>query len=314
MNRDELKLAVAEAAKTIAVTPGKSAYAELITELVQPNHLTYDILRDVFPVERRNPGDYMTRRIRKGKFRARTMVPGTQHLTDAVIYNNQFAYLFDRLICGTSANLMEVRRGELGTLDDIQRELKADLVDEVVSKMFNLLTTVWSATNTPSNYTNATSTGLTATVLDAAMENVIEKSGDIKAILGTRRALLNLFGFAGYKEFVLSDGTTRVALRMEEVLLERYKTGKISSYNGTPVVILPQIQENRLPLIDRKLIRDDVVLVIGNDPGNLVLFGDVEDQEHTDTSKQPADYAYWAWQAYGLLVDRPEQIHVIETA
>ena len=314
MYREQLKKAVAETAKSVRSTNGHSAYAELITELVQPRHLTLDVLESFLPVSTVQNGNYVARKMRKGRFRARSMVPGAQHLADVPVYAAQFANFFDRLIAGVTMNVLEIERGELGTLDELKREVRADLFDELVSKLFNMLGTVWSATNTPSNYINATSTGLTATVLDAAMENTIEYSGGIKAIVGTRRSLLNLYGFAAYKEFLLSDATTRVALRMEDVLLERYRTGKISSYNGAPIIEIPQVLEKRLPTINRKLVRDDLVIVVGEDAGKVLLMGDTQTQDHTDMTKQPPDYIYHAWQEWSMFIDRPEAITIIETA
>lgn len=52
-------------------------------------------------------------------------------------------------------NLWEIRGGELGSLETIKSEVQKDLVDECVSRVFNILTTVWNSTNTPLNYTNA---------------------------------------------------------------------------------------------------------------------------------------------------------------
>ena len=312
MNRDDLKKAYSEVASRAG--NGDKALAELITEVVNPNHITFDVFSSFMPVERYNPGDYINKRIRKGRFRARQMIPGAQHLTDAIVYKTQFNYMFDRLIAGYSGNLMEIKRGELGTLEEIKREVRADLIDECVSKVFNLLTTVWNSTSTPSNFVNATSTGLTATNLDSAMENLIEKAGNIRAIIGTRRALLPLYSFAGYKDVLLADGSTREALPLTELLMERQRTNRISLYNGTTVVEIPQILENRLPTINRKLVRDDVVLLVAENAGSIALMGDPEEQEHTDTSKQPADYVYHTWQQWGLLVDRPEYLSVIEVS
>lgn len=314
LTREELQRAVAEVAVSAGNGTGKSAYAELITEMVQPRHITFDVFSLFMPVTTRNPGDYFARKIRKGKFRARTMVPGASHLTDAIIYNSQFQYVFDRLIAGTAMNIMEIRRGELGTLEEIQREVRADLIDECVSRVFNLLTSVWSATNTPSNFINATSTGLTKTALDVAMENTIEKAGNIKAIVGTRRALLPLYSFAGYNEVTATGSNTNGIMPLNDVLMERFNTGRVSSYNNATIIEMPQILENRLPLINRKLVRDDVVLVIGENPGNIVLFGDPQEQEYNDMTKQPYDYQYHTWQEFGILIDRPEYITVIDVS
>jgi len=316
MNRDELTKAVAEAAKTAGtVQGGRSAFAELITSLIEPKHISFEVFSLFMKTVNRNPGDYTARKIRKGRFRARTMVPGAQHLTDAVIYNSQFAYQFDRLIAGASLNLMEIRNGELGTLENIQSEVRKDLIDECVSRIFNLLTTVWNSTNTPNNYVNAISTGLTASVLDNSIENLIEKAGNVSAIVGTRRALYPLYSFAGYREIAPAGANTNGIMPIDSVLLERFNTGRVSTYNGIQLVEMPQILENRLPTINRKLVRDDVVLLLGGDTvGEIVLFGDPQSQEYTDMTKQPADYVYHTWQEWGILVDRPEFMSVIEVA
>lgn len=311
--REELQKAVAEIAST-AGEPGKKAYAQLITELLQPNHITFDVFSAFLPVERYKPGDYVTRKVRKGRFRSRTMVMGASHLTDAMVYNNQFTYLFDQLIAGTSMNINEVRNGELGTLDEIKSEVKADLIDECVSKVWNVLTTVWNSTNTPLNYQDASSTGLTSTGLDYSLENLIEKAGNVNAIVGSRRALLPLYSFAGYKDVLLADNTTRKALWLGDVLMERFDTGRVSKYNGIPVIEIPQILENRLPIFNRKLVRDNIVMLMGQNAGRIALFGDPQEQEFTDYSKQPADYTYHTWQQWGILVDRPEYMGIIKVS
>jgi hypothetical protein len=209
---------------------------------------------------------------------------------------------------------MEVRSGEIGTVDEITREVTNDLVDECVSNVFNLLTTVWSSTNTPSNYIDASSTGLTNTVLQTGIENTIDKIGNVRAIVGTRRALLPLYSLAGYVDVLLADGTTRQALPLDEILMERYNTNTVSRYLGIPVVTIPQILGNTLPTINRKLVRDDVVLIVGDNAGEIVLYGAPEDQEFIDGSKQPAEWQYHTWQSFGILLDRPEAITVVKVA
>lgn len=310
MNKEELKRAVAERAATAGENKG---FAEIIREFVEPNHVTMEVFSAFLRTRQLNPGDQIARKIRRGRYRARTMVPGSQHLTDATTFNAMFTYMFDRLIAGTSMNLMEVRNGELGTVDEIKRNVRADLVDETVARVFNLMTTVWSASNTPSNYVDATSSGLTKTVLDSAIETVLDRVGNVRAIVGTRSALSPLYDFAGYIDVVLADSSTRQALPLDEILMERFNTNRVSRYRNVPVIEVPQIRANTLPTIDRKLVRDDMVLVIGEDVGEVVQYGAPEDQEHVDTSKQPADWQYHTWQAWGLLIDQPEGLVLIET-
>lgn len=74
LSRDELKKVYAERAATIG-TSTRSAYAETIVELVNPNHVSLDVFSAFMPVEQLNPGDNITRRVRKGKYKVRSMVP-----------------------------------------------------------------------------------------------------------------------------------------------------------------------------------------------------------------------------------------------
>jgi hypothetical protein len=310
-----LERAFAEIARSAGTSvSGKSALAELLVEVVEPNHLSLDIFNAFLPTSARNEGDYFTRRMRKNKFRARSHVNGTIPLADTPIMNNLWMHVYDQIIVGLSISQQELERGELGTLENLRAQMRMDLFDEIVSRIFNLMTSVWSASTTPSNYTNATSTGLTATVLDNAMENVIERAGMVKAIAGTRRSLLPLYGFASYREFLLSDNTTRTAPYMEQILLERYQTGKVASYNGAPVIEIPQVLEERLPTITRKLVRDDIVVVIGDDVGEAALLGPTVTQDYTDLRVVPPMYFDYMYQKFGIVIDRPERIHVIETA
>lgn len=73
--KDNLELAIAELAKTAATVPsGKSAYAEMIVDTVNPNHLSLDVFSTFMPVRQFMPGDMFVKRVRKG-VRVRTMVP-----------------------------------------------------------------------------------------------------------------------------------------------------------------------------------------------------------------------------------------------
>ena len=312
MKKLDIQRAVAEAAQHIG-TPNK-AFAELITEMVEPQHVSFEVFRQFLPVRTLNKGDTLSRKARRGRYKGRTMVPGAQHLTDATYFQSQFTYTMQQLIAGTHLNLLEVKSGELGTLEEIKSAVRSDLIDDAVSKVFNLMTTVWTASNTPAHYIDASSTGLTQTSLDVGLETVLESLGSAKAIIGTRKALLPLYKFSGFVDVLLANGTTRQALPLNEVLLEYWSTGKVSSYVGVPIIDIPQISANTLPTLSRKLIRDDIVLIVGEDAGQIIQYAEFEEQEHIDTSKQPADYQYHTWNSWGVLVDRPEGVVVIKTA
>ena len=129
-----------EAAKTAKDAKGmRTAYADLVIETIQPNHLSLDLLSAFMPTVQKNPGDQIGKRVRRGRYPIRTMVPGSKHLTDVLSYQEYVTFMFDRLIAGTSHSVWEIESGEVGTVDQFKTELRADLFDELVSKVFSLL-------------------------------------------------------------------------------------------------------------------------------------------------------------------------------
>lgn len=322
--RPELQQAIAEAARTAGTVQqgGRSAFANLIMEIVEPNHLSLDLFSAFLPTRQFKPGDEIGKRVRRGRYPIRTMVPNSKHLHDVLSYQEQQAYMFDRLIAGTSHNIWEINSGEVGTVDQFKNELRADLFDELVSRVFSLLSTVWNSTDTPNNYTDASATGLTATALDAAIETLLNYTGSVRSIVGSRTALLPMYAFAQFKEFVLTGTGTDRGFAVTDAFNEFTNTNRVTSYRGIPVVEIPQVYRNRLGFTGanantglrdatNRMIDDSRVLVIGEDAGSVALMDEMKFQEYTDMSFQPANYVLHGWQAYGMIVDDPERISVI---
>jgi len=105
MDREQLSRAVAEVARTAqdaGRTGRRTAYADLVVDVIQPNHLSLDLFSAFMPVTQMQPGDLRGRRVRRGRYPIRTMVPGSKHLTDVLDYLEYQTFMFDRLIAGTS--------------------------------------------------------------------------------------------------------------------------------------------------------------------------------------------------------------------
>lgn len=322
MDREQLKKAVAEVAKTAVDARGmRTAYSDLVIDVAQPNHLSLELFNAFMPVVQKNPGDQVGRRVRRGRYPVRTMTPGAKHLTDVLSYQEYISFMFDRLIAGTSHNVWEIQSGEVGTVDTMKAELRADLFDELVSKVFSLLTTAWTASATPSNYLDSSATGVTQTGLEAMMETVLNYSGQVRAIVGTRAALLPLYRFAQFREFTLTGTGTDRAAFPTAAFDEFLRTGRVASYLGTPVIELPQVYRNRLDAGStsgikgsaQRMIPTDKILVIGDQVGQVALMGTFEYQDYTDPSTQPANYVLHGWQAYGLLIDDVQSLGIIKT-
>ncbi len=321
-NSEQFKQAVAEVVKTAASANGmRTAYSDLVIQTTEPNHLSLDLFSAFLPTVQRNKGDQIGRRVRRGRYPIRTMVPGAKHLHDVLSYQEYYTMMFDRLIAGTSHSVWEIQSGEVGTVEQFRTELRADLFDEIVSKVFSLLTTTWTTAATPNNYLDQSGTGVTLVGLEAMMETILNYSGQVRAIMGSRAALLPIYKFAQYREFVLGGtGTDRVAFPTS-ALNEFLGTMKVSSYLGVPIIELPQVYRNRLSAgatsglrdASQRMIPTDKILVIGGQPGEVVLFDGFEYQDYTDPTTQPANYVLHGWQAYGMVIDDVEQIGVIKT-
>jgi hypothetical protein len=312
MENTELIKAVAEQAKTAGASPtGKSAFAETIINMVEPNHLSLDLFNTFMPTRQANLGDTIIRRVRRGRYGVQTMVPGTNHLvsqpTDVQDYHS---YIFDRLIGGARESVWNLRNGDLTTIDRIRQQLQWDLTDNLVSKVFSLLGSTWNSSDTPNNY--AVTTNLTYTILDTMIENLLLSAGSVKAIIGTRTALRNIYNFAGWREWNYMSGSGSIAYPVTPKLIEYLDTNRVSSYKGITLIELPQVFRNQLPNFREKLIPDNQIILVGQDAGEILMYGGVEYQDYTDMTIQPADYILNAWMSYGMIVDMPENIGVIK--
>jgi hypothetical protein len=312
MQDKELMKALAEQAKTAGQSPtGKSAFAETIINMVEPNHLSLDLFSTFMPTRQANLGDTIIRRVRRGRYGIQTMVPGTNHLvsqpTDVQDYHT---YVFDRLIGGVRESVWNLRAGDLTTIDRMRQQLQFDLTDNLIAKVFALLGSVWNSVDTPSNY--ATTTNLTYPILDTMIENLLLSAGSVKAIIGTRSALRNIYDFAGWREWQYMSGSSEIAYPVTPKLLEYLTTNRVSSYKGIPLIELPQVFTNQLPDFREKLIPDNQIILVGQNAGEILMYGNVEYQDYTDMTIQPADYILNAWMSYGMVVDMPENIGVIK--
>ncbi len=322
LTREQLAKAIAEKANTAGVSRNKqSAYADLVMSVVEPNHLTLDLFSAFLPVRQMNPGDRVGKTVRRGRYPVRTMVPGSKHLTDVTDFVEQMTFMFDRLIAGTNRSVWEIESGDVGTVEQMRTDLRADIFDELVSKVFTLLSTVWNGTDTPSNYADASSGGVTANVLDAMIETIIDRSGQVRSIVGSRRALLPIYTFAQYREFVLTGTATDRGFGITTAFEEFTRLNKVSTYKGIQLVELPQVYRNRLPInatgtlrsAEQRMIPTDKILVIGNQAGEVALMGETAYQDYTDPTTQPPNYVLHSWQSYGMIIEDVEQIGVIKT-
>jgi hypothetical protein len=321
MNREELVKAIAERVLTVGDGSKRSAYAELVVDIVQPNHLDLSLFNAFMKTTQMKPGDVLAKRVKRGRYPARTLVPGKNHLADVTDYVEQQVFSYDALVAGTQHPLWEIQSGEIGTVESLRNELRADLFDEIVSRVFTMLATVWNSTDTPDNYVDATGSGVTATALDALIETILERTGSVNAIIGSRRALLPVYTFSQFREFVLTGTGTDRGFGVTDAFNEFTKTNKVNTYKGIPLIELPQVYRNRLPAnatgglrdVSQRMIPTNKIIVVGDNVGEIALMGETQYQDYTKMDTIPPNYVLHTWQPFTLVVDDVELIGVIET-
>lgn len=299
---DENKLK--EAYASLIKEGKREALAQLIVEYVQPGHITTDFVSLLMNSRRLNPGDALVKKVRKG-IKVRTLVPGAIHLANEVTVSDRINYVLDGADVKVTANEWEIESGELGTLDSIRSEMQAKLRDFYLNKVFTALTTVWTAVNTPSNFTNVGGS-ITASALKNAIDRINQTTGGVRAVVGTRAALTPITTFgAGY-----TDGTNTYAVskNIEEIM----QTGWLGRYYGAPILALQQEYDN--PEDHNALLPNDKILVIGESVGDFITYGDVKTKQWSDMNPTPPQWYLELYQQFGLIVDKADGIYVLKVA
>lgn len=298
---DEIK--VKEAVAELLKSGNRDAVAELIVEYVQPQQVTTDFISMLLNTRTLKPGDSLVKKIRKG-IEVRTLVPGSVHLASEITVSDRINYVLDGANVKVTANEWELESGELGSIEEIRAEMMYKLRMYYYNKIFTALSSVWNATNTPNNYTFVGG-NITYTALENAIDRINQTTGGVKAVVGTRAAMTPITKF---QAFWARDAST---VGYSPSLIERIMSeGMLGQYYGAPLVVIDQVYDN---LEDyRPQIPEDKILVIGENVGEFVLYGDVKTKQYTDPRPTPPQWFLEIYQQFGLLVWNAQGIFVIE--
>jgi hypothetical protein len=280
----------------------RNALAELLVEYVQPQHITTDFISMLMNTRNLKPGDALIKKVRKG-IQVRTLVPGAIHLASEITVSERMNYVLDGADVKVHANEWDLESGELGTIDEIKNEMAMKLKDFFMNKVFTALSTVWSATNTPDNFTDVGGV-ITSTALKNAIDYINQTTGGVKAVVGTRAVLTPVTTFGAS----WSDGTSNMVV--PDNIKEIMATGWLGRYYGAPLIALEQQYDN--PEDYNALLPNDKILVIGQNVGEFVTFGDVRTKEWTDMRPTPPQWNFELYQQFGLIVDNAQGIYVLK--
>lgn len=229
-------------------------------------------------------------------------------MASEITTQDRMNYVLDGASVKIRYNEWELERGDIGTLAEIRREMRAKLTDFYFNKVFTALSSVWTAANTPNNFTDLGTT-VTATSIEDAVDEINYRGGGAKIIIGTRRALQPITKFGGFWD----SGTTGAGTPhapIPGVLEEIHQTGWVGRYYGVPVVGLDQIFDN--PVDYNPLLPEDKILVVGHSVGDFITYGDVRVKQWTDNNPTPPDFFIELYQQFGMLVDNAAGIYVIK--
>lgn len=286
----------------------REALSQLFIEFIAPNHLSQNIVGLFLNTRTLKPGDALIYKVRRG-LEVRKLIPGSVHLASEVSTTDRINFTLEGAQVGATYNLWEMESGEIGTVGELQAEMRAKLTDYYVNRVFTALSTVWSASNTPNNFTNVGGS-LTATALKNAIDNINQRVGRVRAVVGTRKALTPITTFGAGWDVTTPAGTTQQA--NYPALNEIWQSGWLGRYYGAPIVALDQIYDNAVDY--NPLLPEDKVIVIGENVGDFILYGDTKFQNYDKMEIIPPQYVLNIYQQYGMIVNNAQGIHVLKVA
>jgi len=302
MDEQKFKKALAEVAKT-----DKRALAELIVEYIEPKHITRDIVGMFLNTRSLNPGDALVKKVRRG-IEVRQLVPGQDTLASQITVKEVVNHVLDTAYAEVAHNEWEVESGEIGTIDEIRREMMAKLSDFYVVKVMNALYTL-ATINDSTNFWYVSS--LTRSTLEDAIDSIADVAGSVRAVVGRRPTLAPITKFAGYRVPVGQTEAAGYPVPVPSALEEIRRTGWFGVYYGANFIALEQVYDN--PYDRNGLIQDNLIAVIGDNCGEFITYGDEREDQWSDMQTAPPTWHLRIYQQYGMLFDRMENVGIIRT-
>lgn len=280
----------------------RDAFAQVLVEFIEPNHLSRQVVDLFLDTRSLDAGDVLVKKIRKG-VEVHTLVPGAVHLAHEITISDRINFVLDGADVKVTYNEWELDRGEIGTVESIRNEMRDKLQDFYVNKVFTALSSVWSAANTPDNFTDVGGT-ITSTALEAAIDYINQNTAGARAIVGAKSAVTPITKFGAF----WSDGTN-VGFA-EELIMKIWQDGWLGRYYGVPIIALDQVFDNLEDF--NPLIPTDRIMVIGEGVGEFITYGEVRTKQWTDMNPTPPQFMLELYQQFGMIVDNARGIYVLE--
>lgn len=295
----------------------RKAYAEVVTEYVNPVYLSLDLMGQFMNTREMSFGDIHVKRF-KGKYHVQQIVPGQITLGEQItIRDKAYTYNLDILSAKALYNELELRHGGVQfTPEQVREDVRAALNEKLVMRTWNALANIWTTGNSTaltipgssnSNWIDA-SGALTSTALDAAIDHTNYWAGSVRAIIGTEAALAPLSTFGQYK--LVTGTNSDMFFSTNGQPYGTFNNGSpfgngpkpVESYRGVSnIVRLKQIfDETEFP--PTPLLPSDFVLVIGDNVGEFITYGGPQTKEWTDMEPTPPNWTYETWIQFGMMI------------
>jgi len=299
-NLEQYKEALASLAKT-----DREALAAMIIEYVNPNHIAVDYVSMLLNTRSLNPGDQLFKRLRSG-IEVRTLYPGAIHLASEVTVQDRAWYHLSGIDVKVHANEWDIESGQIGSLADIQAEMRAKIQDYYINLVITALGSLWTAANTPNNFVNVGG-NLTAAVLETAIDWINYRVGAVKAVVGVRRLMSPITKFAQYTPY--NPSPTSWGVGVPSAIEEVRRTGFVGTYYGATIIGLDQSWDD--PVNNNTQLPEDKVLVIGDNVGEFITYGEIKSKQWTNWDPTPPVFQMELYQQYGMIIDKQQGVYVI---
>lgn len=294
----------------------RHAFAEVVTEYVDPVYLTLDLASTFMGTKEMKFGD-MLRRQFKGKYHVQQIVPGQITLGEQItVRDSALSYNLDILSAKAEYNVLELEHGgPTYRPETVREDVNKALAEKILMRGWNALANIWTAGNasaltiTGSSFSNFIDAGgpLTSTALDNAIDHVNFWTPGVKTIIGTEAALAPLTTFGQYRlisgpntdNYVTLDGRPAGTFRNTSPFGSDFG---VESYRGVSnIVRVKQIfDESEYP--PRPILPNDYVLVIGEDIGQFITYGGPQFKEFIDNRPTPPYWNYETYVQFGMMI------------
>lgn len=308
---NEDRVALASLAKS-----DRRAFAEVITEYIDPIFLTLDIAGQFMNTREIRLGDIYVKQFR-GKYNVQQIVPGQITLGQQItVKNKAMSYNLDILSAKAKYNELELQNGGPAFRPEtVRSDVRAALEEKLTMRMWNALGNVWTAGNasaltitgsSTSNFIDA-SGPLTSTALDAAIDHVNYWTPGVKTIIGTEQALAPLSTFGQYRlvSGSLADNYVTINGQPAGTFDNRSPFGgaaPVESYRGVNNIVRVKQIFDDAEYPPRPLLPNDFVLVVGENIGEFITYGAPQVKEYTDMEPTPPYWNFETWVQFGMML------------